>query len=416
MSRMPVRTFLVAAKRQLQESIKNQTYTSFVIGNESADLDSITSALVYGYVQSSKIEAKRTGRYVIPVANLSASDLPLRTELTALLKHAGIKPSDLITLDDLGTNPLPLEKTDWTLVDHNMLQGQLGERYGSRVVGVIDHHEDDHAVPKDAALRIIEKCGSCNSLVANSQRETWQSLGSMVSTSVVGLAQDDILIDDFAYASTWDGQVAKLSLGAILIDTGNMESESKVTDHDRKAVRYLEAKINVSPKLGKDYDRGRFFTEIHDAKMDIDSLSMDDVLRKDYKEWKEGDLTLGMSSVVQSYSYLQGREEDLQAALKSFAQRKALNLYAITTSGTDESGKFYKEILLTAIGGEKATRAVERFVEIAKDDLQLEDRSGVQWFAPSDSDIPFQHLWNQGNVKASRKQVAPFLRKAMTGV
>lgn len=412
---MPVRTFLAAAKRQLQDSIKNQTYTSFVIGNESADLDSITSALVYGYIQSSKIEAKRTGRLIIPIANLPASDLPLRTELTALLKYAGIKPSDLITLDDLGVNPLPLDKTDWVLVDHNALQGQLGEQYRSRVVGVIDHHEDDQAVPKDAALRIIEKCGSCNSLVTNSQRETWQSLGSMVSTSVVGLAQDDILIDDFAYASTWDGQVAKLSLGAILIDTGNMEIDSKVTDHDRKAVRYLEAKINVSPKLGKDYDRGRFFTEIHDAKMDIDSLSLDDILRKDYKEWKEGDLTLGMSSVVQSYAYLQGRKEDLQAALKSFAQKKSLNIYVITTSGTEDSGHFYKEILLTAMGGEKATRAVDRFVEIAKDDLKLEDRIGVQWSTPSDSDISFQHLWNQGNVKASRKQVAPFLRKAMAG-
>ncbi|CZT21775.1 related to exopolyphosphatase [Ramularia collo-cygni] len=413
MSRMPIRTFLVAAKRQLQDSIRDQTYTSFVIGNESADLDSITCALVYGYIQSSKIESKRTGRLVVPIANLPASDLPLRTELTALLKHAGIKPSDLITLDDLGTSPLPLDKTDWTLVDHNALQGQLGERYRSRVVGVIDHHEDDNAVPKDAALRIIEKCGSCNSLMINSQRETWQSLGSMVSTSAVGLGQDDILIDDFAYASTWDGQVAKLSLGSILIDTGNMEIESKVTDHDRKAVRYLEAKINVSPKLGKDYDRKKFFNEIHDAKMEISSLSLADVFRKDYKEWKEGDLTLGMSSVVQSYSYLQATGEDLQAALKSFAQKKSLDLYSITTSGTDESGQFYKEILLTALGGQKATKAVERFVAIAKDDLQLGDRDGVKWSAPSDPDISFQHLWNQGNVEASRKQVAPFLRKAM---
>lgn len=415
MSRMSVRTFLVAAKRQLQNSIRDQTYTSFVIGNESADLDSITCALVYGYIQSSKIEAKRTGRLVVPIANLPASDLPLRTELTTLLKHAGIKPSDLITLDDLGTNPLPLEKTDWTLVDHNALQGQLGERYRSRVVRVIDHHEDDQAVPKDAALRVIEKCGSCNSLVANSQRETWQSLGSMVSASVVGLGQDDILIDDFAYASTWDGQVAKLSLGAILIDTGNMEIESKVTDHDRKAVRYLEAKINVSPKLGKDYDRTKFFNEIHDAKMDIESLSLDDIFRKDYKEWQEGDLTLGMSSVVQSYSYLQGKGEDFQAAVKEFAKKKSLNLFAVTTSGHDESGKFYKEILLTAMGGEKATAAVERFVAISKDDLQLSDRNGVQWSAPSDKEISFQHLWNQGNTKASRKQVAPFLRKAMSG-
>jgi exopolyphosphatase len=411
---MSVRTFLVAAKRQLQNSIRDQTYTSFVIGNESADLDSIAGALVYGYIQSSKIEAKRTGRLVVPVTNIPASDLPLRPELTALLRHAGILPSELITLDDLGNDPLPEDKTEWTLVDHNVMQGQLGERYASRVTGVIDHHDDEQTIPKDAEPRVIEKTGSCNSLITNYLRETWQSLASMVSASKIGLGQDDILMDDHYYASTWDGQVAKLALGAILIDTINMKAEHKITDHDRKAVRYLEARINVSPKLGKDYDRDRFFNEINEAKSNIDDLSLEDILRKDYKKWKEGELTLGIASVVQSVKYLQGREKDFAVAVKQFAQKKSLGIFAIMTAYQDPSNQFAREILLIASNDGKAKEAVERFVQNGGKELQLQDAEdpvGV----PEDAAFSFQHHWTQKNLDASRKRVAPLLREAMSG-
>ncbi|SMR59933.1 unnamed protein product [Zymoseptoria tritici ST99CH_1A5] len=413
MSRMTVRTFLVAAKRQLQNSIRDKTFTSFVIGNESADLDSITCALVYGYIQSSNSEAKKTGRLVVPVTNIPASDLPLRPELTALLRHAGILPSELITLDDLGTDPLPQDKTEWTLVDHNAMQGKLGERYSSRVVGVIDHHDDEKKVSKDAEPRVIEKTGSCSSHVTNYLRETWQSLGSMVSQSHVGWGQEDVLIDDFHYVSTWDGQVAKLALGAILIDTINMKAEHKITDHDRKAVRYLEAKINISPKLGKDYDRDRFFNEINDAKSNIDDLSLEDVLRKDYKEWKEGDLTLGIASVVQSVKYLQGKEKDFAAAVKQFAQKKSLSIFAIMTAYQDSSNQFAREILLIA-SNEKAKGAVERFVENGGGELQLQDADDAADMQ-EDTTILYQHHWAQKNLDASRKRVAPLLREAMAG-
>jgi exopolyphosphatase len=411
---MSVRTFLVAAKRQLQNSIRDKTYTSFVIGNESADLDSITCALVYGYIQSSKSEAKRTGRLVVPVTNVPAADLQLRPELTALLRHANILPSELITLDDLGEDPLPIDQTEWTLVDHNVMQGYLGERYSSRVVGVIDHHADEKKVQKDATPRIIEKSGSCSSHVANYLRESWQSLGSMVSTSHIGFGQEDVLIDDFAYSSTWDGQVAKLALGSLLIDTINMKAEHKITDHDRKAVRYLEAKINISPKLGKDYDRDRFFNEINDAKSNIDDLSLEDIFRKDYKEWKEGDLTLGIASVVQSVKYLEGKEDEFAAAVKQFAQKKSLSIFAIMTAYQDSSNHFAREILLVTSKDGKAKEAAEQFVKLGGSDLQLQDAEDSVDLGEDDA-VLFQHHWAQKNLDASRKQVAPLMREAMTG-
>jgi exopolyphosphatase len=406
---MSVRTFLVTAKRNLQQALKEQTPTSFIIGNESADLDSITCALVYGYIQSSTTESKRAGKFYIPVTNIPASDLALRPELTALLKHADIKPSDLITLDDIGERPLPPEKTDWTLVDHNALQGQLGELYHGRVCGVVDHHDDEHRVPPDAVPRVIDKCASCNSLVINHLRDTWQDLGAMVSSTVGAAQEDGRLVDDFAYASTWDAQVAKLALGSILIDSINMKAEHKVTEHDRKAVRFLEAKINISHKYGKDYDRDGFFHAINAAKSNIDDLSLRDILRKDYKQWQESDVTLGISSVVQSIEYLHARDEDLNDVIKKWAKEKALDLFAIMTAYNDDQD-FRRQLVLYAFNS-RGNQAAEKFVANAGD-LNLETAPHSEE-CEEDASVPFRTFWNQRNLEASRKQVAPLLRENM---
>lgn len=410
MSRLSVRAFLAAAKRSLHLAIKEKGHASFVIGNESADLDSITCALIYGYIASSKPGVASSGKYVIPITNIPSSDLALRPELTALLKHADIKPSDLITLDDLGKDFLPADKTHWTLVDHNVLQSKLGELYRSRVNGVIDHHDDEKVVPSNVAPRIIQKAGSCSSLVVNYLRDTWQQLSDSASTVGAAHPQDnERLIDDFAYTSTWDAQAAKLALGAVLIDTINMKAEHKVTEHDKKAVRFLEAKINISRKLGKDYDRDTFFNEIDAAKSDIDGLSLEDILRKDYKQWTEGDMTLGISSVVKDIHWLSEREEDFQSTVREYAKGKKLQLFAIMTTYNDDEG-FHRELLVIALDN-KAKEAAERFIENGKGELQLVDVEKPS--VSKDANVTLHHHWNQGNLEASRKQVAPLMREAM---
>ncbi|KAK4565922.1 Exopolyphosphatase [Recurvomyces mirabilis] len=414
MSRMPIRTFLVLAKRHLQQNIHNRTGSaSIVIGNESADLDSIACALVYGYIQSSRPEARRKNELVIPVVNIPAADLPLRPELTALLRHADVKPEDLVTLDDLKPLPLPLDHTKWTLVDHNAMTGALAEHYSKSITGVIDHHDDEKTIPTAADPRIIQKCGSCSSLVTNYLRTTWEDLSSSSSTVGAANAQSsDGLTDDFAYTSGWDAQVAKLALGSILIDTFNLTDESKVTESDRKAVRYLEAKINASMKFGKDYDRQKFFEEINAAKADLEGLSVEDVLRKDYKQWQEGDLTLGISSIVKPFEWLQQKagNEKFSQILEGFAKDRGLDLFAVMTAYTAESGKFARQlILLVTSDNDKAKGIVNDFTNKAGAELQLED-SRIQIQDDSGTEIK---IWAQGNVAASRKQIGPMLRGAM---
>ncbi|KAK5137697.1 hypothetical protein LTR08_007268 [Meristemomyces frigidus] len=391
-----IREYLINAKTHLQTQLRRddrQGRVNLVIGNESADLDSITCALVYGYTQS----ASRADDLLIPITNIPASDLALRPELTALLKYANASPSDLITLDDLGGIPLPLASTNVWLVDHNALQGTLGKHYSDAVCGVIDHHDDEGKVASDVHPRIIEKSGSCSSLVTNYCHDAWESMPSGRSSG------------NMAGASA---QVAKLALGSILIDTYNLESGDKVKDHDRKAVDYLEAKIQAS---GDDYDRDTFFEKINSAKSDIDGLSLPDILRKDYKQWSEGVLTLGISSVVKPVDYLRDKaakaDSDFIKTLVDFAKARKLHLYAVMAAYTAESGSFARQLLLLSLEDGKPTAALHRFTRSSSDELQLQT-ADLQTFSGTER-VPFCGFYDQKNITASRKQVGPMLRQAM---
>ena len=418
MSRFSIATFLSQAKRQLQQASKNESITPFVVGNESADLDSITSALVYSYIKSSHPEARRTNTVTIPLVNIPARDLALRPELTTLLSHANLKPSDLITLDDLPS--LPPSKTSWTLVDHNALTGPLASTYSgtANITACIDHHDDESFVPTTATPRIITKSGSCCSLVTTHLHEPWVQLA--LFSSSIGAAngqQSYLVIDDTHYTSTWDAQVALLALGAVLIDTQNLTSTHKVTKHDTQAVKLLEAFINMSPRMSPKYDRDAFYAEIDTAKSDISALSLADILRKDYKSWSEGDLELGIASVVQGLPFLRekadaeaGSKDALVRTCVEFAKERSLGLFAVMTAFTNVKGDFERELLLLATEEGRASEAAKRFVEKSAGDLKLVE---LDQLTSKDESAVWLGVWRQDNLEASRKQVAPSLREAM---
>ena len=360
--------------------------------------------------------------------NIPASDIAIRPEFSVLFDHINISASHLTTLDELPTSSdiLPPERTQWILVDHNKLQGTLGQLYSSRVHGVIDHHDEENVVPSetDPEPRIVEKSGSCTSLVVRFCKMNWDSLSSSSLSSGASNAQgDSLIVDDTSVSNGWDAQVAKMAMASILLDTTNLMSEAKVKNVDREAVLYLESKIKMSPRDAKPWDRTNFYEEINEAKRDIGKLSLSDILRKDYKEWIEGDRKLGISSVVKPLRFLKDKahkevsERDEQSAfhqaVKDFAHARDLSIFAIMTASTSSQGNFEREIFLQ--GREGAVNATSKFEKDATDELGLELSSG---FAPSNlkvesSEYVWQRTWRQKDVSKSRKQVAPLLRKSM---
>lgn len=336
----------------------------------------------------------------IPLSNLLHADLALRPELVPALSHASLEPNDLITLSDLPqANQLPLklpaERTSWILVDHNALQGELGRAYSSRLFGCIDHHDEEGAVPPDCGTepRIVQKSGSCSSLVVEYCREAWDALSEKSNGTDT---------------APWDAELAQLALAPILIDTTNLTNKSKVADVDVKAAKYLESKILAKP--GSIFNRDEYFERITAAKNDIGNLSLRDILRKDYKQWTEaGSVNLGISSVVKDIQFLidkAGSKVKFFAAVQDYAQERDLALFSIMTTSR-KAGVFQRELLLWALD-ERGARAAERFGGGAKEKLGLE-----QWEDGSidfRDDSQWRRCWWQRKVENSRKQVAPLLR------
>jgi exopolyphosphatase len=367
----------------------------------------------------------------IPITNLPKSDIQLRPEFLELFKHANISSHHLLTLDDLPElstikSKLPPENTEWVLVDHNALQGQLGKIYADRVAGVIDHHDEEGKVPSDTGNepRVVEKSGSCTSLVTEYLQKPWDLLSGLGMSSGAAHAQGDSLSDDSAVVKVWDAQAAQLGLASILIDTANLEDKSKTTSHDREAVEYLEARILSCPKLAASFNRNKFYEQIDSAKKDLGGMQLQDILRKDYKLWDDKGQKLGISSVVKNIEFLRKKAADeantttaddtLLEALRRFATERELDLYSLMTTSTSAEGQFQRELLVWAFS-ETGITAAKKFASESSDELGLEKwQSGDGKYYDHDGDGYWMHVWWQRKVQHSRKRVAPLLREAMS--
>ncbi|KAL6912834.1 hypothetical protein FSST1_010594 [Fusarium sambucinum] len=381
-TRLSLGGFLVKAKAALTApAAQRKGPLTFVVGNESADLDSLCSAVVYAYLRSHA----PPHTLHIPLSNLPREDLALRTEMSAVLKHAGLTLKDLLTLSELPD--LKPEETRWLLVDHNSLTGPL-TKYSEQVTGCVDHHADEDVVKKDANPRVIETCGSCMSLVVDETSQIWQELSTKD-------AED-------SDAATENEKLVRLAIGPIMSDTINMTAEAKVREQDTKAVAFLEERMT--------FDRTAYFDEISAVKEDISELSLRDVFRKDYKEWNGSGLKLGISCVVQNFDYLvkkAGNSEPLLDAFEEWVKERNLDVASIMTTSHPD-GEFQRHLLVWGIS-DQGREAVDRFVADSGEKLKLEtwkdgelDKHGHSRFA-----------WRQHDLASSRKQVAPLLREAL---
>ncbi|KAB5554923.1 hypothetical protein GE09DRAFT_143699 [Coniochaeta sp. 2T2.1] len=403
-SRTSLESFLLTARKTLlspTSSSRPSKPLTFVIGNESADLDSLCSALALAYLRS---HTPPNFNLHIPLANLKRADLALRPELGAVLRRAGVGVEDLLTLTEFEEAEVKSEDSRWVLVDHNAVTRVVKEKFADRVVGCVDHHDDEGVVTSETGdePRVIKKCGSCMSLVVEHGTEAWTAL---VDAKKAG--------DRATTEADWDAQLSFLVLGPILIDTTNLTSTDKTTPTDVHAVEFAEAVIKGS---GAAYDRDAYFKELMELKEDISSMSYRDIFRKDYKKWSDNGLTLGTSSVSRGIGYLLekiGDKEKFLSALRSWSEEEGLDIACVMTTMHPEGG-FAREGLLWGFN-ERAVRAVKSFVDRNGSKLRLETWRGGE-LDDTKGEKEWRACWRQLAVENSRKQVAPMLRDAMRSV
>ena len=293
---------------------------------------------------------------------------------------------------------------------------------------MIDHHIEENAVPQDTdpEPRVLEKSGSCTSLVVRYFRSVWDDISESSMSSGAGYAQSsDSTLDDSAVTRGWDAQVAKFAMASILEDTVNLTLSSKTENTDREMVAYLEGKIQVSPKDARVWNRDNFYDEITTAKKNIESLAFQDILRKDYKMWTESGMRLGMSTVVKPLAFLttkagqenshEGTASAFDNCIKIFMEERQLAIFAIMTVSASAAGDFRRELLLQA--DSPAINAANIFVRTAKDELRLEQinvEGIVQAMQKDELGQIWRMTWLQKETNKSRKQVGPLIRRAMS--
>ena len=360
--------------------------------------------------------------FYVPILNISRSAVRLRPEFALVCDYAGISASQLLTLDDISEGFQNDSDTKWILVDHNKLQGTLGQEYSSRALGVIDHHDEEHAIPHQTGVepRVVQKAGSCTSLVVRYCRSYWDQLASQSIASGAAHGQGESAINDASFTQGWDAQVAKLAIASIRIDTANLTAPGKVEQIDRDAVEYLEAKIHLSSKYSRTWNRTDFYERITHAKQDIEGLTVQEILMKDYKEWNEHGRKLGISSVVRPLSYLVDKSirekarHSLEQDITAFCDDRGLSVYAIMTAFKGRKGEFQRQLLLQ--DNEPGDQTAVAFTRETAKQLNLKDLDlDVAKQLDSDKAIPWRDFWSQGDIKKSRKQVAPLLRQYMSG-
>jgi manganese-dependent inorganic pyrophosphatase len=211
-----------------------------IVGHKNPDTDSIISAIAAQELFSSlgfEAQARRSGE-----AN---------NETKFILKKVGVAMPELATALQ--------EDETVALVDHNEESQVFDQLDYNKVSHIIDHHKLFVKTEAPIFCR-VEPIGSTSSLLAK-----------MFFERGIELSQ----------------KTAQLLMAGILSDTLNLTSPT-TTDEDRE----LLEKLNETAEIDVDF----FAAEMFAAKSSLDGISVEDIIRIDYKTFEMGKFKVGVGT------------------------------------------------------------------------------------------------------------------------
>ena len=386
------------------------------------DLDSIASAIAYAWF-ATVVKKLNT----VPLIQTPHPDLELRAENLYAFSKSGFgdvssdpRKLDVLCLDDLPKSP-PFPSHKFSLVDHNRLGSNFTkDNLNATVVSVVDHHEDEQLYKDTADPRIITvPTGSCTSLVAD-----------LIHSQGIPIIPE----------------LATLLICGIVIDTNGLKPGGKAEDSDQQAMAYLLPRSTISHELppsvveinqGTDFNDisilKNLTNELKTIKEDVSHLGTRDLLRRDYKEdtltpsWaKDSQIQVGLSSVPLGFKSWIPRDNHFSDDVEAWIKERQIAALAILASFSDEKeskkvGKKpkreHKRQLLVVVADNKDL-ASKLFLGLEQNsELQLEEHSFEGFGADAQGfGGEFQaKVYEQGNVDASRKVIAPVIREIVEG-
>lgn len=390
-----------------------------------ADLDTIASSIAYSWIAST---AHKTP--TIALLQLEREDIHLRPENVHALNLSLLDAShkDLLTLSDIPSSSR-FPSTKFALVDHNrLLHRYTVDNPDATVVGVIDHHEDEGLYKDTAEPRVITvPTGSCSSLVTRLLEE--------------------------ACPEQVPPDLATLLICAILIDTDGLKLGGKAEQSDRDAADFLAPRSVLGPALPlqsapqpagspppKPHKLERapaikaLTKTLQTMKFGIESLSTRDLLRRDYKEYSltpswssSNQINIGLATVPLNLKTWLPKDPEFWESTEGWINERGLAALGILTSyrvkqiGRGGLGKHRRQILFVVKDQDGAGELEERLWKglEGSEELKVERRDwSVKKYGAKLVEVGQKkraRLYTQGNVKATRKAVAPLVKKIVEG-
>ena len=360
-----------------------------VIGNEASDLDSMVSAVSLAwFLDSTQKFPQKTNFHLnepaiyFPIINIARKDFNLRRDAVFTFENAGIPSSSLIFLDDFSSINSPFSLI---LVDHNLLSPSQSA-WSSRIIGIIDHHVDSgEYLSTTDGRRLISPVGSCTSLVANwilSQHSDSFNLSPDISLPLIDLL-----------------------LSAIGIDTSNAKNE-KTKAADEEIFREL-VRLNHELRLER----------IELLRESIEGLETREILIKDNKVQRivlndGSSISVNISSVPALVSSLVSRDPNFAQNCMKFMEENKFD--GLMIMGLQKRPKPKRRQIFALVNRSNWSA---NFI------TGLQQSESLQLNSITDSPLESQFsaiensklnqfewkFWNQENVNATRKQVAPIV-------
>ena len=377
-----------------------------VIGNEAADPDSCVCAIAMAAALDASLAD--TDALVAPLVLVPRADFKLQLDRVHLLRRAGLvgagdgplwTPKHVSFGDEIDLAALAARAPSLSLhlVDHNKLSANLAA-LGPHVASIVDHHVEEGLYKETAsgeARRVELGIGSCASLVAER-------------------------LEGLAPALLADHRVSTLLLGAILLDTVNLNPDAKA-QKAREAAVADSLLARCAPSLGlagaPGDARAAFFDELLAVKADQSLLlafPTADLLRQDYKEEvmplssppagaaaHPAAPRVGVGSIVLPLPELLARQPpaELAAECAAYAHEKSLDVLILMSV---DMGRKQRYLLLHC--PEPALRA--RVLEA----MDVGDVQLAPLDATADAEAAGAPCFAMNNFKMSRKVLLPVLR------
>jgi exopolyphosphatase len=299
--------FLSVSKEKYEQVMTSPHHSEtihFVMGNESADLDSIVSSISYAYL----LQDSLPNELYIPLLNIERNELALRKDALYLFQLFDVNPDTILFLDD----NVPMEqlfeqqRLRLNLVDHNTLKPRQAH-LSAAVERIVDHHADENReyplVRKEDKL--VTVAGSNATLIAEKF-----------------IAAGDNIISP---------ELATFLLGPILIDTSNLKS-ANVTSRDRLIAEELQAL--VSSFAPHDY-----YQILAAAKSDVVGFTPEMFMKKDFKEYLDGNFLYGMSTIPHTISWGLEDIETIAPIIRKMCVEHELDFLILLMAGREPQTK-----------------------------------------------------------------------------